>query len=87
MQNVPVPEPALTEVIVGDEVAVENIPSPEDRATAWVNRLTLIVGAVFLMLALGAWYFRQHHYRLVLALLVVALFASIIHSYTFNNGE
>jgi hypothetical protein len=60
---------------------------PEERAaTVWVSRITFVVGAAFLVLALLAWLFRHGHNRLVLALLIVALVASILHSYTFENG-
>jgi hypothetical protein len=40
-----------------------------------------------LLLALVAWLARHGHYRLVLAFLIVALFASILHSYTFEDGD
>jgi hypothetical protein len=69
---------------------IEVVPDeavPEERtATVWVSRITFVVGAAFLMLALLAWLFRHGHNRLVLALLIVALVASILHSYTFENG-
>jgi hypothetical protein len=69
---------------------IEVVPDeavPEERpATIWVSRITFVVGAAFLVLALLAWLFRHGHNRLVLALLIVALVASILHSYTFENG-
>ena len=87
MQNVP-----LTDVIAPvevDEALVDEFEeelTPERRATIWVSRITFVVGAICLLLAMGAWLFRPGHYRLVLAFLIVALFASILHSYTFENG-
>lgn len=84
--------PSLTEIapIVNDKETVSEFPdvfAPERRVTVWVNRLTGLIGAVFLLLALVAWFSRHGHYRLVLALLIVALFSSILHSYTFEDGE
>jgi uncharacterized membrane protein YtjA (UPF0391 family) len=88
MHNVP----PLTEVptLSGDEDLTEDQLAelaPGREATIWVSRITFVVGAVFLILALLAWLFRQHHYRLVLAFLIVALFASILHSYVVENGS
>jgi len=66
---------------------VPNEARPEERvATVWVSRSTFVIGALFLALALLAWLFRHGHNRLVLAFLMVALLASILHSYTFENG-
>lgn len=69
---------------------IEVVPDeavPEERtATVWVSRITFAVGATFLFLALLTWLFRHGHNRLVLALLIVALVCSILHSYTFENG-
>jgi heme A synthase len=83
---------SLTEItaIVQDEEITEASPeelAPERRVTLMVNRITGLIGAVFLLLALLTWFARSGHYRLVLALLLVALFASILHSYTFEDGE
>ena len=88
MQNAP----SLTNItsIVEDDELITASPeelTPERRVTLWVNRMTGIIGAVFLLLALMAWLARHGHYRLVLAFLIVALFASILHSYTFEDGE
>lgn len=58
----------------------------EPMATLWVSRVTSAVGAICLALALTLWLLRPEHYRLVLALLTVAMFAAILHSYTFENG-
>jgi len=89
VQNLPAPEVRLAEVdatkddeeVVDDAVIAEGSPG-----SVWVSRITGMVGALFLLLALAAWFLRHGHLRLVLALLIVALFASIIHSYTFENG-
>lgn len=83
-----VSEIRLTEVVAtkDDDVAPDQVAAEGTPGSVWVSRLTGAVGAIFLLLALAAWLFRPGHYRLVLALLIVALFASIIHSYTFENG-
>lgn len=82
---------SLTEITpIADQEEIDSSPeelTPERRVTLWVNRLTGVVGAVFLLLALVAWLARHGHYRLVLAFLIVALFASILHSYTFEDGD
>lgn len=88
MQNAP----SLTEVtltVVDEDSVVESPVSlaPERTAAIWVNRLTGVIGVIFLALALVAWLARHGHYRLVLAFLIVALLASILHSYTFENGD
>lgn len=63
-------------------------PQPPERiAAVWVSRLTGIVSAVFVVMALVVWAGRHGHYRLVLAFLVIAMFAAILHSYTFENGS
>lgn len=87
MQNVPLD--VLAEVVptTSNRTAEIEEEAPESAAARWVNRITGIVGAVFLLLALTAWFARHGHYRLVLALLIVALFASILHAYTFDNGH
>jgi hypothetical protein len=36
--------------------------------------------------ALVVWHYHTNHYRLVLALLIVAMFAAILHSYVFEDG-
>jgi hypothetical protein len=61
--------------------------TPERAARVWVSRISGVVGVFFLALALVVWAGRQGHYRLVLAFLVVAMFAAIMHSYTFENGN
>jgi hypothetical protein len=60
---------------------------PERLATIWVSRITGLVSALFVLLALAVWEFRHGHYRLVLGCLVIAMFAAILHSYTFENGH
>jgi uncharacterized membrane protein len=68
-------------------VSVAESHPPDRTTTVWVSRLTGIVSAIFVILALLVWAGRQgHHYRLVLAFLVIAMFAAILHSYTFENG-
>jgi len=59
--------------------------SPERQATVWVSRLTGIVGAICLFAALSVWLWRPGHWRLVLAFLTIAMFAAILHSYTFED--
>jgi cytochrome bd-type quinol oxidase subunit 1 len=59
--------------------------APERLANIWVGRITSIVGGICLTLALMLWLIRPDHYRPVLALLVVAMFAAILHSYTFDD--
>jgi hypothetical protein len=60
---------------------------PRDlRATIWISRITSLIGLACLVFALLEWALRPGHYRLVLALLTVAMFAAILHSYTFENG-
>ncbi len=60
---------------------------PERAATVWVSRITGAASAIFVILALLVWAGRHGHYRLVLAFLVIAMFAAILHSYTFENGR
>ncbi len=72
-----------------DEITVDlrAVPqSAEHSPTIWVSRITAVVGAVCLFSALFIWQHRQYHYRWVLALLIVAMFAAIIHSYVFEDG-
>jgi hypothetical protein len=64
-----------------------DVDSRERRATIWVSRATSFIGAVCLLLALLEWATRPGHLRTVLALLVVAMFAAILHSYTFEDGS
>jgi hypothetical protein len=77
------PEP-LIEV---EEDAAAPVDATVDRiATIWVSRITSVVGLLCLAIALAVWAYRPGHYRFVLALLTVAMFAAILHSYTFENG-
>jgi len=70
--------------------AVEESPqeAPERLATIWVGRITFIIGGAFLIMALVTWALRPGHYRILLAMLVIAMFCAILHSYTFEtNGR
>ena len=58
----------------------------EHMASVWVGRITGAIGGLCLLLALSVWLARPGHYRLVLAFLTIAMFAAILHSYTFENG-
>ena len=85
MQN----SPPLMEVHVeldhqDDELMIDE--AQERLATIWVSRITGAVGGLCLLLALSVWLARPGHYRLVLAFLTIAMFAAILHSYTFENG-
>lgn len=60
---------------------------PDHLASIWVSRITGIGGGFCLLVALSYWFARPGHYRPVLILLTVAMFASILHSYVFENGE
>jgi len=51
-----------------------------------VSRITGILGCVMLLVALLEWFVRHGHLRLVLALLIVAMFCAILHSYVFEDG-
>jgi len=87
MQNTP----PLLDVSQGLDDEVDETPLTiqeidERMATVWVNRITGAVGGLCLLLGLSIWLARPGHYRLVLAFLTVAMFASILHSYTFENG-
>ena len=67
-------------------VEVDEADESLDRGTLWVSRISRIIGGITLLAALFIWLFHQGHYRLVLVLLVIAMFASIIHAYTFEDG-
>jgi len=72
-----------------DEITVDlrAVPQSPDRSpTVWVSRITAVVGAACLFGALVVWHYHTNHYRLVLALLIVAMFAAILHSYVFEDG-
>jgi hypothetical protein len=77
------PEPLVE---VEDDAAAAIEPTVDRIATVWVSRITSIVGLLCLAFALSVWAVRPGHYRFVLALLTVAMFAAILHSYTFENG-
>jgi hypothetical protein len=59
----------------------------DDVPSVWVNRITGIGGVICLLFALSYWFIRPGHYRPVLILLTIAMFASILHSYVFENGD
>jgi len=66
---------------------LEGAQLPVERAaTIWVSRITGIFGCVMLLVALLEWFVRHGHLRLVLALLIVAMFCAILHSYVFEDG-
>jgi len=72
-----------------DEITLDlrAVPQSAERSpTIWVSRITGVVGAVCLIGALSIWSYRPYHYRLVLALLIVSMFAAILHSYVFEDG-
>jgi hypothetical protein len=68
-----------------EEIAPADAPR-ERRARIWVSRASGFLGALCLLLALLEWAIRPTHLRTVLALLVIAMFAAIIHSYMFEDG-
>jgi hypothetical protein len=74
--------PVIHDIDLQDDEAVQT----EDTATMWASRITGAIGAIFVPPALIIWAARPGHYRLVLAFLIVAMLAAIIHSYTFENG-
>jgi L-asparagine transporter-like permease len=89
IQNVPsLREVAPAAQIAGSQIEIEEVQETQtvDVATMWASRITGAVCAVFLPLALVTWAVHQNHYRLVLAFLIVAMLAAILHSYTFDNG-
>lgn len=63
------------------------VESSDHLASVWVSRITGIGGGFCVLVALSYWFARPGHYRPVLILLTVAMFASILHSYVFENGE
>lgn len=66
---------------------ISSIDQSDHLASVWVSRITGIGGGMCLLIALSYWFARPGHYRPVLILLTVAMFASILHSYVFENGE
>lgn len=87
MQNIPPLREISTEPTEPFEMTTEIAEASERLATIWTHRITGAAGAICLLVALGVWAGRPGHYRLVLALLTVAMFAAIIHSYTFEDGS
>jgi len=70
-----------------DEDAIAAQAAPERMAAVWAHRFTGMVGLVSLILALVLWGTRPEHLRPVLALLVIAMFCAVLHSYTFGDGR
>ena len=60
---------------------------PERAARVWVSRFTGVAGGLCLLFALSLWLARPGHLRPVLALLVLAMFMAILHSYVFEDGS
>jgi hypothetical protein len=79
--------------VSSDELSVDGLASDttadqaDHLASVWVSRITGVGGGICLLIALSYWFARPGHYRAVLILLTVAMFASILHSYVFENGE
>ena len=69
-----------------EQLGAAQLPA-ERAATIWVSRLTGIFGSIMLVIALLEWFVRHGHLRLVLALLTVAMFCAILHSYVFEDGS
>jgi hypothetical protein len=87
MQNTPPLTPVPDDTGTLEVENIQSLEQPEERAaTVWVSRLTGIVGGVILLIALVEWFTRHGHYRLLLALLTVAMFCAILHSYVFEDG-
>jgi len=63
------------------------VAASERAATVWISRVTSILGLICLAIALTVWAARPGHYRFVLALLTIAMFAAVLHAYTFENGS
>ena len=88
IQKTPTGPPVSSTEITADGLLPDGEPGPADHvATVWVSRITGIGGGLCLLIALSYWFARPGHYRPVLILLTVAMFASILHSYVFENGE
>lgn len=83
LRNIPADEETVEMAALAAAVSA----TTDRAATIWVHRITGIGGGLCLFLALSVWLARAGHYRLVLALLVVSMFAAILHSYTFENGN
>lgn len=71
----------------GHQSVLSSSAEPDRLASVWVSRITGIVGGLCLLIALSYWFARPGHFRPVLILLTVAMFAAILHSYVFENGE
>lgn len=86
MQNPSLPN--VRPVATGDPTPIDTKQvTTQERAALWVSRVTSFVGLACLITALLLWALRQNHYRPVLAFLTIAMFAAILHSYTFEDEE
>ena len=83
MQNIP---PVIEVPPPDDEDLGAAETAPERMATVWLSRISGIVGGICLAMALTLWLLRPEHYRTVLGLLTIAMFAAVLHTYTFENG-
>jgi hypothetical protein len=65
------------------------ITPPPRSGTGLFSRITGIVGICLLVTALFAWVLRPGHYRLVLLILILAMFLAILHNYSIDgrNGK
>jgi hypothetical protein len=75
------------EMNVDGLMAASTDDESDHLASVWVSRITGIGGGICLLIALSYWFARPGHFRPVLILLTVAMFASILHSYVFENGD
>lgn len=68
--------------------APDRFPVRQSQAPQLFSRLTAVLGIALLIAALFAWILRPGHYRLVLLILVLAMFLSILHNYSLeDNGN
>lgn len=82
-----VPSVPTDEIMLDGHASILSTDESDHLASVWVSRITGIGGGICLLIALSYWFARPGHYRPVLILLTVAMFASILHSYVFENGE
>lgn len=66
---------------------VENGSAISKRYMEYFGRFTGALGLIFLVLGLGVWMFRQGDHRLALLILVCAMFLSILHYYSLEDGQ
>jgi hypothetical protein len=88
IQKTPMVPDVSSDELSADGLASDLTADQSDHlASVWVSRITGVGGGICLLIALSYWFARPGHYRPVLILLTVAMFASILHSYVFENGE